>query len=79
MRGSFGGNGKLFAGLLENADAGLAAQGDKLFEARVMPLAGYEHVVKTPLSGFQSLFHRVQAVKNFHVASLRRGLVPLFC
>jgi hypothetical protein len=35
-------------------------------------------VVKAPLSGFQSLFHRMQAIKNFHEASLRRGLGSSF-
>ena len=38
-----------------------------------MPLAGHEHVIEAPLSGFQGLFHRVQAVENFHGFSLRRG------
>ena len=37
-----------------------------------MPLAGHEYVVKAPLPGFQSLFHRVQAVENIHEVSLRR-------
>ena len=78
MRGGFGGDGELLAGLLENADASLAALGDQLLEARVMPLAGHEHVVKAPLAGFEGLFHRVQAVENFHGFSLRRGRGPRF-
>jgi hypothetical protein len=66
MRGSIGGNSKLLARLLQNADASLAAQGNQPLEARIVPLAGHEHVVKAPFSGFQSLLHRVQAVENFH-------------
>ena len=73
MRGGFGSNGELLAGLLENADASLAALGDQLLEARIMPLPSHEDVVKAPLSGFESLLHRVQAVENFHGFSLRRG------
>ena len=66
MRGGPGGNSKLLARLLENTDAGLAALGHQPLEARIVPLAGHEHVVKAPLSGFQSLLHRMQAVENFH-------------
>jgi hypothetical protein len=66
MRRGPGGNSKLLARLLENPDADLAAQGNQPLKTRIMPLAGHKHVVKAPLSGFQSLLHRVKAVKNFH-------------
>jgi hypothetical protein len=66
MRRRFGGNSQLLSRLLENADPGLTAQGNQLFEARVVSLTRHQHVVKSPLSGFQSLFHRVQSVQNFH-------------
>jgi hypothetical protein len=66
MRRRFGGNRQLLARLLKNADPGLTAQGDQLFEARVTPLTRHQHVVKSPLPGFQSFFNRVKAVENIH-------------
>ncbi len=66
MRRGLGATRQLLARLLPNADAGLAAQGDQPLKARVMPLAGHQHMVKAPLSGLERLFHRVQSVKNFH-------------
>ena len=71
MRQGLRGNRKLFARLLENADASLAALGNQPFKARVVPLARHQNVVKAPLPGFQSLLHRVQSVENFHEVSLR--------
>jgi hypothetical protein len=66
VRGSFGGDGELLAGLLENTDAGLAALGDEAVKTRVAAFAGDEHVVETALSGFEGFLNRVQAVENFH-------------
>jgi len=42
-----------------------------------MPLAGHEHVVKAPLAGFEGLFHRVQAVENFHGLVYGAGEAPI--
>ena len=58
--------GQLVAGLLADANAGLAALGDQFFEAGVLALAGYDDVIKTPTAGLERLFDRVHAVENFH-------------
>jgi hypothetical protein len=62
--------GELLARLLANADSRLAALGDEVLEARSLmcfeALAGQDDVIETAPAGAKSLFHRVDAVENFH-------------
>jgi|CZKL01.1.fsa_nt_gi hypothetical protein len=58
--------GQLLAGFLANGDAGSPALGDYLFEACILPFAGYDDVIETSPACPERLFNRVDAVKNFH-------------
>ena len=64
--GSFRGNGEVFAGLLEDTYAGLAALGDEAFETGVAALAGDKYVIEAALPGLEGFLDRVQAVENIH-------------
>jgi hypothetical protein len=66
MSGSFGHQGELVAGVLADADAGLAKGGDQALQAEVFALAGDQNVVKTAPAGLESLFDRVYSVQHFH-------------
>jgi hypothetical protein len=58
--------GELVARLLQDADAKLAAEGDELFEAQVVALAGHNYMVKLALAGLEGFLNRVHSVQNFH-------------
>jgi hypothetical protein len=66
VRGGLGGERELFAWLLENADADLAALGDEASQTRIVTLAGHKNMVKAALAGLEGLLDRVQTVENFH-------------
>jgi hypothetical protein len=66
MGGGLGEEGQLIARLLPNANAGLAAEIGKPFQALVLALTGYQYMVEAPLSGFERFLHRMQTVENFH-------------
>jgi hypothetical protein len=57
---------ELFARLLTDAHSGLAALGDQPRNAVVVALAGHHHVVESSPAGPEGLFHRVNAVQDFH-------------
>jgi hypothetical protein len=69
MRGGFGGESELLAGLLDDADTCLTALGEETVETGVMALAGNEDVVKAAAAGLEGFRDRVQAVKDFHLVS----------
>ncbi len=78
MSGRFGQFGQVLARLEAQADTGLAAGVDDALQALIMALAGDADVVKLAASGAQSLFHRMQAVKNFHlIQCISCGIVPM--
>ncbi len=58
--------GQVIARFKAQADAGFAADVDDALQALIMPLTGDANVVELTASGAQCLFHRVQAIKNFH-------------
>ena len=58
--------GELLARLLTDADAKLAAKSDELLQPGIVTLGSHQDVVKAATSGFQSFFHRMQSVENFH-------------
>jgi hypothetical protein len=70
MGGGFGHLGQLLAGVLANADAGLATGGDEAVKAQILTLlqalAGYNHLVEAAAAGLEGFFNRVHAVENFH-------------
>jgi hypothetical protein len=66
MGGGLRHQGQLLTAFLADADAGLAALRHQLLKPDIVPLLGYEHVVKTAASGFESFFYRMQAVQDFH-------------
>jgi hypothetical protein len=57
---------QLLTALLADADAALAAEGHQPLQANVFAFAGYQNMVKTPPSGLDGLFYRVQSVQYFH-------------
>jgi hypothetical protein len=64
--GGFGQQGQLFTPLLPHADAALATEGNEALQAHIVPLAGYDHVVKPPLSRLERFLDRMHAIQNFH-------------
>jgi hypothetical protein len=66
MSDVFRGQSQLLPRLLTDADAKLAAESHELFEAGIVALGGHQDVVKAATAGLESLFHRMQSVKNFH-------------
>jgi hypothetical protein len=70
--GGIGGEGKLLARPLKDADACVAALGDEAGEAVVVALTGNENVIEATAPGLESFRDRMQAVENFHEDSLRR-------
>jgi hypothetical protein len=66
VRDVLGGQGKLFARLLADTNAELAAECDELFEAAIVAFGSDKNVVKAATSGLESFFHRMQPVENFH-------------
>jgi len=66
--------GKLLAGFLPDADAGLAGGGNEALEAETFALfealAGDEDLVEAAAAGLQGFFNRVHAVEDFHVVSV---------
>ena len=70
--GSFGGESKLLARPLKDADACVAALGDEAVEAVVVALAVDEDVVEAAAAGLQRFRDRMLAVENFHGISLER-------
>ena len=66
--GGSGDMGQVLAGLLEDADSVFAALSDEFFKAEVVAFASHQHVVEAPPAGLEGLFHRMQAVENFHGA-----------
>jgi hypothetical protein len=66
MSRGFGHQGELVAGVLADADAGLAKGGDQALQAEVFALAGDQNVVKTAPAGLESLLDRVYSVQHFH-------------
>jgi pheromone shutdown protein TraB len=54
------------ARLLADTNTLLTAERDELFEARIVAFRSDENVIKAATSGFESFFHRMQAVENFH-------------
>jgi hypothetical protein len=69
--------GQLLAGLVANADAGLAAESNELVEPGVLALVGDEDVVEAAAAGLDRFFNRMHAVENFHrdsVEDWRRGV-----
>jgi hypothetical protein len=57
---------QLVAGFLANADTGLTAQIHKPLQPLILPLAGDENMVETPLAGLERLFDRMHPVQDFH-------------
>jgi hypothetical protein len=70
MVGSFGGHGKLFARLLENAHVGVATLGDEAFEAHIAALASYQYMIEAATAGPQGFGNRVNTVEKIHKDSL---------
>jgi hypothetical protein len=66
MGGSLGKLSQLLARFLANADACLAAEGDKALDAAILALAGHQNVVKTAAASLEGFFDRMQPVENFH-------------
>lgn len=66
MRGRFGEEGELFAGLGTDADAGFTAEGEDTIETGVVAFASHEDVVETSAAGFERLLNGVHSVQNFH-------------
>ncbi len=63
--------GELLAGLLTDADAGLAAGEDEAREAVVLALAGDDDVIEAAAAGAKGFLDRMNTVENFHGSSLR--------
>jgi hypothetical protein len=70
VRGGSGKLSELLAGLLADANAGLAAFSYKARKPVVLALAGDKNVVKTAAARLECLLHRMEAVENFHECSL---------
>jgi hypothetical protein len=66
MGGGFGHYRELLAGLLANADAGLAEGGDEALKTLIFAFAGYKYMVKATPAGFERLLDGMHAVQNFH-------------
>jgi hypothetical protein len=70
MGGGLGHLRQLLAGVLADADAGLATGGDEAVKAQILTLlqalTGYHHLVEAAAAGLQGFFNRVHAVENFH-------------
>jgi hypothetical protein len=64
--GRLGELGQLLAGLVANANAGLAAEGDELVEPGILALVGDKDVVEAAAAGLDRFFNRMHAVENFH-------------
>jgi hypothetical protein len=62
--------GELIARFQGDADAGVAAQPGKPFQAEVASLTGKKDAFQPSGAGSDHLFHRVQAVKDIHTPSL---------
>jgi uncharacterized protein YdeI (YjbR/CyaY-like superfamily) len=72
MSRGFGHQSELVAGVLADADAGLAKCSNEALESEVFSLAGDDNVVKTAPAGLESLFDRVNSVQHFHKGQCRR-------
>ena len=70
MRDGAGQLGEVLAGLLADADAGLAAGQDEAREAVVLALAGDDDVIEAAAAGAKGFLDRMNAVENFHGFSL---------
>jgi hypothetical protein len=57
---------QLLARLLANAEAGRAAEGDQLFQAKIVALASHENLIEAPPPGLDCLLDRMQTIQNFH-------------
>jgi hypothetical protein len=57
---------QLVARLPKNANSGFSAKINQALQPLVVPLAGHQNVVKMPATGLDSLFNRMQSIKNFH-------------
>jgi hypothetical protein len=66
VRGCLGQQRQLLSRFLTNADARVAAEGEKPIEPEIVALASYENMVKMPLAGLERLLNRMDAVENFH-------------
>ena len=71
MGGGFGEEGELLAGVLADADAGLAEGVDELFQAKIVAFAGDQNVIEAAAAGLEGFFDRVHAVENFHEGDCR--------
>ena len=56
--------GELLARFLADADAGLAAEGDELFQACVVALAGHDDLVEAALTGLEGFLDRMHSVQE---------------
>ena len=63
---SLGGDGKLLARPLKDANASVAALGDEAAETFIVALAGDENVIEAAAAGLESFRDRMQPVENFH-------------
>ena len=66
--------GELVAGFGVDADAGGAGELEHAIHARVAAVTCDGDVVQPPGTGPESLFHRMQAVENFHASSVSGGV-----
>jgi hypothetical protein len=64
--GRLGELGQLLAGLVADADTGLAAEGDELVEPGILALVGDEDVIEAAAAGLDRFFDRMHAIKDFH-------------
>ena len=67
---SAGDSGEVVAGLERDAEASGAAQLGESFEPLIFAVAGKHDAIETARTGSDRLLHGVQAVQNFHRASL---------
>ena len=64
--GSFGEEGELLARFLADGDAGLAAEGDELFQACIVALAGHNDLAEAALTGLEGFLDRMHSVQDIH-------------
>ena len=72
MSRGFGHQSELVAGVLADANAGLAKCSNEALQSEVFTLAGDDNMVKTAPAGLESLFDRVYSVQHFHKGQCRR-------
>jgi hypothetical protein len=66
VRGSFGEEGELLAGLDARADTGVAAKCNHMIEAGIVAFACQQDVVETAAAGLERFLHGMHSVQNFH-------------